>query len=98
MVFAGIGAMIGLAATEPTNRARSITLFVLSAPAAALAAQAAGPYLPEGNAALQRGVALLVASVFPVLFVGARDAFAGRVPAVVGAALDRVLQVLGGTK
>ncbi len=94
MVFAGIGAMIGLAATESTNRARSIALFVLAAPAAALAAQAVGPYLPTGNGALQRFTALLVAGMFPVLFVGVRDIIAARLPAL----FDRVLQVFGGSK
>lgn len=98
MVFAGIGALIGLASTESTNRARSIALFVLAAPTAALAAQAAAPYLPASNEALRRVVALLVAGVFPPLFVSVRDTFAGRVPAIVGVVVDRVLQVFGGTK
>jgi hypothetical protein len=94
MVFAGIGALVGLATTESTNRVRSIALFVLAAPTAALAAQAAAPYLPAANDALRRMVALLVAGVFPPLFVVARDTLATRFPAL----FDRVLQVFGGTK
>ncbi len=89
-----IGALLGLAATESAKRTRSIALFVLSAPVSALAAKSAVPYLPAGNVALQHLTAVLIAAMFPVLFVVGRDALAARLPEL----LDGVLQVLGGKK
>lgn len=91
---AAAGSLLGLAATESAGRLRSIALFVLSSPIAALATQAAAPYLPAGNDSLRHLAAALLAGMFPALFVVARDTLATRFPAL----FDRVLQVFGGTK
>lgn len=91
---AAVGSLLGLAATESAGRVRSIALFLLSSPIAALAAQAAAPYMPVGNESLRHLAAALLAGMFPALFVVARDTLATRFPAL----FDRVLQVFGGTK